>query len=174
MAKQSIALEISAKEIKAMGGLEKFTQKVAAGGDYGKKIEQKQKCKFEKPVVPKDTPFEDEEQIAVISWAKAMEEKYPELLLLFHIPNGGKRMKSIAARFKAMGVKKGVPDLFLPVAKKGYPGLWIEMKRAKGGCLSPHQKEWINKLCAQGYRVACCHGFEAAVAELVTYLDINN
>ena len=171
--KKSIAIEISAREIKAMGGLENFSRKVCSGAvAEGVKKQEAKRPEFKKPVVPEGTPFEDEEQMAVIAWAATMEDKYPELALLFHIPNGGKRMKSVAARFKAMGVKKGVPDLFLPVAKKGYPGLWIEMKRAKGGCLSPHQKEWINKLCAQGYRVTCCHGFEAAVAELVTYLNI--
>ena len=38
-------------------------------------------------------PTEDEEQIAVMSWAALMEGRYPELRLLHHIPNGGKRGK---------------------------------------------------------------------------------
>lgn len=45
---------------------------------------------------------EDNEQIALLRWAAMQSGKYPELKLLYHIPNGGRRSKSEAARFKAM------------------------------------------------------------------------
>lgn len=70
--------------------------------------------------LPKDArllPTEAEEQATLFSWAAMKRGKYPELDLLFHIPNGGSRGKAEAARFKAEGVKPGVPDLFLPVAR---------------------------------------------------------
>ena len=60
-------------------------------------------------------PTEDVEQICLFRWATAQQGKYPELALMYHVPNGGKRSKSEAARFRAMGVKAGVPDIFLPV-----------------------------------------------------------
>lgn len=82
-------------------------------------------------VVPR-VPTEDEEQIALFRWAAMMEWKYPQLRRLYHIPNGGKRTKAEAGIFKAMGVKSGVPDVHLPVARGGYHGLYIEMKRTKG------------------------------------------
>ena len=60
-------------------------------------------------------PTEDEEQIALMKWAAVMSGRYPELRLMYHIPNGGARSKPEAARFKAMGVKKGVPDICIGV-----------------------------------------------------------
>lgn len=107
-------------------------------------------------------PTEDEEQIWFFSWAKLNSGKWPELELMHHIPNGGMRSKSEAARFKAMGVKRGVSDVFLPVSKGGYHGLYIELK-AKDGRPEKEQKDWIAAVREQGYYAAVCYGgFEAA------------
>jgi hypothetical protein len=57
---------------------------------------------------------------------------------IFAIPNGGARSKATAGRLKAEGVASGVPDLCIPAWR-----LWVEMKRTKGGSLSPEQKDWI-------------------------------
>ena len=76
-----------------------------------------------------------------------------------------------AARFKAEGVKAGVPDLFLPVPRCEKHGLWIEMKRREGGRVSEHQSEWIQQLLAQGYAVEVCYGWEEASKVLLGYLS---
>jgi len=55
----------------------------------------------------------------------------------------------------AEGVKRGVPDVFLPVARGGYHGLWIEMKYGKNKTTS-NQKWWLNELKDQGYKTAVC------------------
>ena len=94
----------------------------------------------------------------------------PELGLLFHIPNGGFRHPATAARMKALGVKPGVPDLFLPVARGDYYGLWIEMKRRKGGRVSEAQSEWLDALRRQGYKTIVCCGADAAIAAIEDYL----
>ena len=114
-------------------------------------------------------PTEDEEQIAVMSWAALMEGRYPELRLLHHIPNGGKRGKREAAVFKAMGVKAGVPDLFLPCAREGYHGLYVEMK-ALDGRPSKTQLEMLKALSGQGYRCVVCHGADEAQRVIEDYL----
>ena len=114
-------------------------------------------------------PTEDEEQIAVMSWAALMEGRYPELRLLHHIPNGGKRGKREAAIFKAMGVKAGVPDLFLPCAREGYHGLYVEMK-ALDGRPSKAQLEMLKALSGQGYRCVVCHGADEARRVIEDYL----
>lgn len=77
-------------------------------------------------------PTEEQEQTVVMHWAAMAAGRWPELRMLFHIPNGGKRTKTEAARFRAAGVRSGVPDLFLPCARGGYHGLWIEMKAVGG------------------------------------------
>lgn len=114
-------------------------------------------------------PTEEEEQIWLFSWAALNLGRWPELELLHHIPNGGKRSKPEAARFKAMGVKRGVSDIFLPVARGGYHGLYIELK-AKDGKVEKEQKEWIDAVQEQGYYGIVCFGGFSAANLLETYL----
>ena len=70
-------------------------------------------------------PTESVEQQCLFRWAAFQIGRYPELKLLYHVPNGGSRKKSEAGRFKAEGVKAGVPDLCLPVARGCSHGLYI-------------------------------------------------
>lgn len=76
---------------------------------------------------------------------------------IFAIPNGEARSRTVGARLKLEGVSPGVPDLFVPEW-----GVWVEMKRAKGGTISPSQKDWHRYLEDIGQRVIVGHGFEDA------------
>ena len=76
---------------------------------------------------------------------------------IFAIPNGEARSKAAGARLKLEGVSPGVPDLFVPEWQ-----LWIEMKRAKGGTISPAQKDWHAYLATIGQRVIVGYGVEDA------------
>lgn len=90
------------------------------------------------------------EQTYLFNWSKGMEHFYPELFFMHHIPNGGKRDKVTAKkRLKAEGVKPGVPDVFLPVARKGFHGLYIEMKWGEN-VPSDEQYKWIYGLLDYG------------------------
>lgn len=113
---------------------------------------------------------EDTEQMGVIDWANWNLQRFPELKMLYHVPNGGKRNPAEAARFKAMGVKAGVPDLCLPVPMNGYAGLYIEMKYGSNKPTAA-QKEWIKNLKEYGYKVTVCYGGTEATAELEAYLQ---
>lgn len=115
-------------------------------------------------------PTESEEQCSLFEWAKVFEDQYPELRLLFHVPNGGLRNKATAVRLVAEGVRSGVPDLFLPVARKGFHGLFIEMKKKRGGALTDKQKEWIAALNDQGYKAVVCYGWDDARKVIEEYL----
>ena len=118
----------------------------------------------------RSTASEADEQEALFRWAEWESKRTPELKLLFHVPNGGRRDKVTAARLKAQGVKPGVPDLFLPVARHGKHGLWIELKTAVGRP-SLNQCEWIGDLKDQGYEAYICYGWEEARGVLEAYLD---
>jgi len=76
---------------------------------------------------------------------------------IFAIPNGGQRGIAAAARLKAEGVSRGVPDLFIPAWR-----LWVEMKRQKNGSLSPDQVEWIEYLEGVGYDCITARGLQDA------------
>jgi len=115
-------------------------------------------------------PTESQEQRAVMQWAEVCKGMCPELALLVHIPNGGLRDPIVAVKLKREGVKKGFPDLFLPVPRGQYHGLMIELKRVKGGVVKPEQKQWLDHLNAQGYRAVVCKGADEAIKEIENYL----
>lgn len=114
---------------------------------------------------------ESGEQVALFCWAALHVELYPELRLLFAIPNGGLRNKITAARMKAEGVKSGVPDTFLPVNRGKWHGLFIELKRHGKHHISAEQAQWMIDLRAQGFAACVCVGWEAARDMLVSYLN---
>lgn len=76
-------------------------------------------------------PTESQEQQRLFQWARMESGRFPELELLYHIPNEGKRSRATGRRMVAEGLKKGVPDICLPVARGGSHGLYIELKRTK-------------------------------------------
>jgi len=112
---------------------------------------------------------EHDHQKLVIAWARLHQKIWPELKMLFAIPNGGHRHKAVAAKMRAEGVSPGVPDLLLPVPRNSYAALWIELKRP-GGKLSEYQKQWLKDLTVLGHRAVCCHGYQAAIDEMKNYL----
>lgn len=106
----------------------------------------------------------------LFTWAMWQQEGRPELKLLYHVPNGGKRDAKTGRALKRQGVKAGVPDLCLPVARGGYHSLYIELKVGKN-TTSPKQKEWIAALRQQGNYVSVCYGWEEAKETIENYLD---
>ncbi len=129
------------------------------------------------------TNSETSHQIALFIWIASPETKeqyphlYPDINFLFAIPNGEFRNMATAVRLKAMGVKRGVLDLMLPVPRGPYHGLWVEMKRPKNngkreGQLSNEQKDvWIPFLIKQGYAIAVCKTWQEAKDNLIGYLE---
>ncbi len=123
-------------------------------------------------MIYKTTPLEGEEQKALFAWAELSLGKYPDLYWLFHITNEGKRSKAHGADLVRQGLKKGVPDICLPVPRGKYHGMYIEMKRI-GEKLTDDQKKWLDGLKNNGY---CCYtadkGWEDAKNALVWYLNL--
>ena len=115
-------------------------------------------------------PTEDTEQLAVIAWCEGYALADARARLLLHVPNGGSRHIVEAAKLRRLGVRAGVPDLLLPVAVAPYHGLWIEMKRRKGGLVSAAQHGWIDALRAEGYAVAVARGADEAIDTIIAYL----
>lgn len=90
-------------------------------------------------------------------------------ILFTHVPNGGNRGRTEAARLKGQGVKAGVPDLLIFDPPPAYPdkvGMALEMKRVKGSVTSPDQKAWIEELTARNWIAVICKGSGEALDEL--------
>jgi len=126
---------------------------------------------------------EHDEQAALIAWAEYQANVWPDLKLLFAAINGaklpwkrdanGRRFSREAMRLKAEGLKAGVPDLWLPVARGGYHGLVIEMKFGSNRP-SNEQLWWLEALAGQGWQTAVCWSFEAAQRVIMEYLAMEN
>lgn len=109
---------------------------------------------------------EDHEQKQLIQWCRTD----PRLQFIFHIPNENTAGIKWGIRNRQLGVKSGVPDLFLPIPSQGYHGLFIEMK-TKHGKTSDNQDKWIQALTGFGYLAVVCHGWEEARDCLLNYLQ---
>ena len=118
-------------------------------------------------------PYEAEEQRTVFSWARSDSalKRYPQLIFLNGSLNGVKLSGRAAGMAKQQGLVRGYPDINLPVKNKKYNGLYIELKRIKGGTLSPAQKVWIEFLNSQGYKAVVCKGHLEAIKTIKNYLE---
>ena len=117
-------------------------------------------------------PTESEEQQALFRWASWKMGQKPELALLYHIPNEGKRSKTQGARLKREGLSKGIPDICLPVPHGGYSSLYIELKRLKGTTATKEQKEKIELLNKYGCYARVCRGWEEAAKVIEWYIEL--
>lgn len=134
--------------------------------------ESRGKAKPMKPRKPRKCRAEHDEQREVIDWAASVLSRVPVLRWLFAIPNGGARAKAVAVKLKAEGVKPGVPDLCLAVARQDAHGLYIEMKSLEGS-ESREQKDWRQHLNEEGYLSVVCKGAREAIRVLCEYLDLD-
>jgi len=120
-------------------------------------------------------PTEADEQKFIFSWAMAQENTYPELTLLHCIPNQRIMFVRDPQRYAhymfAQGLRKGLPDIHLPVGRGNYLSLYIELKRQCGGRPSGDQLRWLRELQAANNYCAIAHGGEAAVAIISQYLE---
>ena len=129
------------------------------------------KTKGEEKVKQKWKATEDEQQAAIMEWCQLMEGRWPELRLIYHVPNEGKRTASPAGKMQRMGMKSGVPDMMLPVARGNFHGLYLELK-TETGRESKAQRQWREALEEQGYMAALCFGLDAALDCLKVYMTL--
>lgn len=99
----------------------------------------------------------------------------PDLRWVHAIPNGGDRNTAVAGRLKAEGVKAGVWDVFIPVAKGPYHGCYIEFKKPKRrkehhGGLTDEQWAFGIEMHRRNYLTVVCYTWEEALAATLAYL----
>lgn len=124
------------------------------------------------------------EQVAVIQWRNLMVGAHPELRWLMAIPNGAKlpyrrtvrsgKVISVSperSKLIAEGLLPGASDLFLPVHKTIYHGLWIEMKYGTN-TTTPEQDAFLSGMIGNSYAVAVCWCAEEAIKVISDYLGI--
>ena len=110
------------------------------------------------------------EQAKVIAWARANENNYPYLWMLHSSLNGVKMTKAQAGRAIAQGMLSGVPDLFLPVPKNGYHGLFIEMKYGSNK-VTENQEKFLQNAANVGYAISVCYSANEAMKRIEDYYE---
>lgn len=107
-------------------------------------------------------------QIQCIKW---FDLQYPAFSNhLYHIRNGGS-MKSAreGMKFKRMGVRKGIPDLFLSMPTHEYHGFYIELKK-RGGKPSAEQISNGYAYFDLGYKFSIIDSLEEFINEVSHYM----
>lgn len=115
---------------------------------------------------------EHQEQCAFFEALKLYEGRYPELKYVHAIPNGGYRHIATAKKMAAEGVLAGVWDIYIPIPKGGYMGMYIEMKHGKNK-LTDSQAEFGKFVASKGYMTQVCYTWEKALDALSGYLAID-
>lgn len=118
--------------------------------------------------------YETKHSMWFMQWARMQSATIPELKLLFHITNEGKRTRAQAGIAKAMGLTRGVHDYLLPVRRAFgmvtvYSGLWIEMKKP-GEKLTDEQDWWRRRMEDQGFKTITCFSWPEARQAVLDYL----
>ena len=116
------------------------------------------------------------EQVAYFNEIKRMAEHDPLYATIFAIPNGTPTSQTAGRYMVAEGVKAGVPDILVPLARVSpqgtvYSCLFIEMKEPiMGGELRDSQKNMISLLKHAGAAVAVCDNWRDAWAKTIEYV----
>ncbi len=109
------------------------------------------------------------EQIKVMDWVRF--NNLDKIVL--HIANERSCSAQHGAILKRMGVMKGVSDLFITRASRGYYGAWIELK-SNTGKLSKEQSEFLFNMSKEGYFAVCRFGADEAIATIRDYLMMSS
>lgn len=113
----------------------------------------------------KPADSEDMEQIKFVVYLQKKN------ILHYAVWNQGKKSIAGAIKAKRMGLVAGVPDICIPVARKGYHSLYIEMKKTTKSYLSEAQQYWIEALNKQGHKAVVAKGADIAIAIVEEYMS---
>lgn len=135
--------------------------------------------------MPTKTPIgssEHSEQCALIQRCQLNEGRWPELKLIYAVPNAQNLTPRQGKWMKDEGKKAGVPDICLPVGKETsrlnsgivlsrFNALYIELKVGKNKT-SEAQDAYIELLRKYGNKVVVCYGADEAWAAIEEYLRL--
>lgn len=113
---------------------------------------------------------EYDHQCALFDWADMNLGRYPDLVYMFSTLNGVRLPIGLAKKVKRAGMKKGVPDVWLPVPRGQFLGMVFEMK-VRGNSLTIEQAGFLNRMAAAGWATGCFYDWQDAAGAVVLYLE---
>jgi hypothetical protein len=120
---------------------------------------------------------EGSHQAAFFCWLHQNKHLQPGFEFAYSVPNGGKRNPREAADLVRTGVKRGVPDVCIPIPCGQYHGLYIEFKKPaleksmKGTVTDPDQIRYRDYLISQNYSHFVAFHYLQAVEFTINYLS---
>lgn len=108
-----------------------------------------------------------------MAYVTLLSARHSILRYMFHVPNGGKRPTGEAGKLRAMGTKRGFPDLSLPRRRGAWRGLAVELKSSDGK-VAEDQWDWLNVLREEGYLTAVCRTFDEFECVLTHFLGAHS
>ncbi len=106
-------------------------------------------------------PYESQEHLKLSTWMDY------QRIFYVHIPNELIRGEKQAKKYTQLGVKAGAPDfLIFDTMEQDCNGIALELKRIKGGRVSPKQKEFLQKLEQNNWLTLICKGADEAIQKL--------
>jgi hypothetical protein len=112
---------------------------------------------------------ESDLQKACVSWFKT---KHPNVYTISSYLQGNINGFAASQEANMMGYQSGCPDLFIVYPSKGYHGLFIEFKSAKGR-LSNLQKCWRDEVIRLGYQWELINNYQDFINLINGYI-LNN
>ena len=123
----------------------------------------------------KIVPLEDDECIAFTYWLRM--NNIPAAHIANESRSSSKNALIRGAKLKRMGQSKGVWDyeVFVPIkgitgAVDCYQQVKVEMKRQKGGTVSPEQKQWGKIYELAGIPCKVCKGADEAIEFVKSFM----
>lgn len=112
-------------------------------------------------------------QCEFVKWCRLMAKYFKDyrFAMIYAIPNAGHRSPAMGNIMKREGLRKGCPDLCLPVRTKKYGALYIEMKTLTGR-LTIAQEEWLENLRTYGNRAEIARSPKEAAIITADYLSV--
>jgi nitroreductase len=112
------------------------------------------------------------EQIAqcqMMDWIRSIPDVEP---YVFHIGNERQTSPQQGRLLKRMGVRAGVSDLFIGIAKGKWHGMFLELKVGNNKPTKA-QEQFMLDFASQGYYCVWCQGFDEARVLISEYLRLS-
>lgn len=123
-----------------------------------------------------NTPLERFEQSALVNWLEAQGLLFSSTAQSTYTTSWNQKRLN-----HATGLRKGVPDMLIVIPpERAVDGtgrvIFCEMKRQRGGVVSPEQKKWIAALNAVGGTVDAfiAHGADEAIEEIARVIVVSS
>jgi hypothetical protein len=127
---------------------------------------------YKKPIrksKPNTSPLEEVDQKECVKYLEKLQKQGVKILFSATAQSTFTKSFGIMAKNKALGVRRGVPDLLIIINDTL---VFVELKRRTGGTVSQEQKDWNKALNDAGEYAYICKGSDKFKTLIQKMLEI--